>query len=542
MKIASTLFAFSLFSSTVAAAPIGRILVALGDVSAERGGQTISLKARADIEQGDLIKTGPTSNAQIRLTDGSIIALKPVTEFKFDDYQFTGKQDGSEKGAFSLLKGGFRTITGAIGKQNPDSYKVKTPVANIGIRGTFYNLAICDSACVNPDGSKAKDGLYGGVVDGSISVANQSGEKVFGNDQFFHVASASETPQGLIAPPSFLQDKLEGQKQSKKEDKQEQRQAQQTQATETEKEKSETTTTFQADSRTEAVTQTETVKAEPVIASVDEYKAADDANATGSGSGILGNRKALLVHAEAGSTAANSEFHGISEYFIDTGIPKISGVVTAKGEKVVIEATLDGFGSNNGNTGTDLFWGRWINGTITVYNPDGYVDTEKLGTGQAIHFIGGSQPVSLPTGTAVVYGTLVGSTTGSFSDGSGSAAVVAGANTTATINFNTATISSLKLELSVTRGGTHGYQINASGIPLNISNGTIASFASNGTYTTHTSGTNVLDCAPGGCKTDLAGFVSGSSGNNLGIGYAVHGSQNTSPANLKLSGVAGLKQ
>ncbi|NWG86121.1 MAG: FecR domain-containing protein, partial [Hydrogenophilaceae bacterium] len=211
MRHALSLLVLSLLATAASAAPIGRILVAVGDVSAQRNGKTVPLKARAEIELGDLIKTGPASNAQVRLTDGAIIAIKPITEFKFDDYQFSGKQDGTEKGAFSLVKGGFRTITGAIGKQNPQNYKVSTPMANIGIRGTFYNLAICDSACFNPDGSKAEDGLYGGVTDGKIAVTNQAGEKTFGNEEFFHVASANETPQSLIAPPAFLQDKLEGQ-------------------------------------------------------------------------------------------------------------------------------------------------------------------------------------------------------------------------------------------------------------------------------------------------------------------------------------------
>ncbi|MBV5276984.1 FecR domain-containing protein, partial [bacterium] len=62
-------------------------------------------------------------------------------DFRVDDYQYSGKTDGQEKGFFSLLKGGLRTITGLVGRSNRDNYKVTTSVATIGIRGTEYTGA-----------------------------------------------------------------------------------------------------------------------------------------------------------------------------------------------------------------------------------------------------------------------------------------------------------------------------------------------------------------------------------------------------------------
>ena len=48
--------------------------------------------------------------------DGGMITMRPDTEFKIDSYNFNGQQDGTEKSFFSLLKGGFRSVTGLIGK------------------------------------------------------------------------------------------------------------------------------------------------------------------------------------------------------------------------------------------------------------------------------------------------------------------------------------------------------------------------------------------------------------------------------------------
>ncbi|MBK8743841.1 FecR family protein [Propionivibrio sp.] len=99
----------------------------------------------AEIGNGDTIRTGDGGRAQIRFSDGAMISLQPKTEFRVDSYQYSGKTDGQEKGFFSLLKGGFRAITGWVGRSNRENYKVTTSVATIGIRGTEYSAKLNDT-------------------------------------------------------------------------------------------------------------------------------------------------------------------------------------------------------------------------------------------------------------------------------------------------------------------------------------------------------------------------------------------------------------
>jgi hypothetical protein len=47
-------------------------------------------------------------------------------------------EDGTENAVVSLLQGGFRTITGIIGRKNKDNYLIRTATATIGIRGTDH--------------------------------------------------------------------------------------------------------------------------------------------------------------------------------------------------------------------------------------------------------------------------------------------------------------------------------------------------------------------------------------------------------------------
>src|SRR3954469_2267760 len=148
----------------------GRLVVAVGEVTITRGTQKIAGERGTEIRSGDTLQLGAQSNAQILLTDESIIALRPETIFRVTEYVLPVKDPDGGRAFFNLVKGGLRTVTGLIGKRNRDNYVVGTPVATIGIRGTHYNLVHCDADCRNPNGSLAPNGTYGGVTDGRIGV------------------------------------------------------------------------------------------------------------------------------------------------------------------------------------------------------------------------------------------------------------------------------------------------------------------------------------------------------------------------------------
>ena len=200
----------------LALAQAGRFLLAVGDVVVARGQAEIRAATGTPVRSGDTIRVGPASNAQIRLADESIVGLRPGTVFRLDEFAYSGQGDGSERSLFTLLKGGFRTVTGAIGRlHNRERYAVRTPTATIGIRGTHYTVVHCDNDCGGADRGSIANGTYGGVTDGRIEVVNQTGEHEFAANTFFYVASAGTAPQNLIAPPNFLYDRLEGQARSR---------------------------------------------------------------------------------------------------------------------------------------------------------------------------------------------------------------------------------------------------------------------------------------------------------------------------------------
>ena len=162
-------------------APAARVDFAVGNVTAVGvNGQSRPLGKGAQIEQGDTVNTNG-GRAQLRFTDGAYVSLQPESQFRIDQYRYEGKQDGNEKGFFSLLKGGLRTITGLVGRTNKSNYQVSTSVATIGIRGTEYTIQYGKS-------------VTGTVGEGEINVCNGAGCLSVTNGESYYVQGQDSRP------------------------------------------------------------------------------------------------------------------------------------------------------------------------------------------------------------------------------------------------------------------------------------------------------------------------------------------------------------
>lgn len=176
----------------------GQVVFVTGNVeSVAADGSRHPLSKGADINAGEAINTAAGARAQVRFADGGFVSLQPNTLFRVDEFNFKGKADGQEKGFFSLLKGGLRAITGVIGHVNRDTYRVTTPAATIGIRGTGYNAVLRD------------DGLFVNVGEGAISLSNNAGLLVVTAGGAAFVADFNTSPKPTTeqpqTPPASLQ-------------------------------------------------------------------------------------------------------------------------------------------------------------------------------------------------------------------------------------------------------------------------------------------------------------------------------------------------
>lgn len=206
-----------LLSANLACAAAGKVLFVSGEVQVERGGSQ-ALRQGDALQAGDVVVTGTKSRAQLLMADGAKIALRAGSRFRIDALTLPAAvgspgqptavaRDGSS--IATLLKGGFRTATGSIGKTDPGSYEVRTPVGVLGIRGTDYAAVFCQGDCTDAPGVRTgesiRDGLYLGVTLGRIAFRIAGGPEILVEaGQFVLIPLASPAPEPLPGPPAFL--------------------------------------------------------------------------------------------------------------------------------------------------------------------------------------------------------------------------------------------------------------------------------------------------------------------------------------------------
>ena len=148
---------------------VGKVQFVLGDVTAVNGGESRQLKKMDPIYESDTIETGPKGSTQLMMMDDARIAVRPNSAFIIAEYRL---DDDNSASVLSVLKGGFRTLSGKIGEQAKENYRVETPTGIIGLRGT-------DHAVFHIPAGQEKfygDGLagtYSKVYEGSIILQNE---------------------------------------------------------------------------------------------------------------------------------------------------------------------------------------------------------------------------------------------------------------------------------------------------------------------------------------------------------------------------------
>lgn len=130
-----------LCGTSALAATAGQVQFVAGEVLLDRGGGSQDVVRGAEVEVGDVLRSGPSGQAQIRFTDGGIMALYPQSQMAIGAYSDSAQSGGSEdRFAVRFLQGALRAVTGKIGQRSPQNYRVITPTAVVGIRGTAFKV------------------------------------------------------------------------------------------------------------------------------------------------------------------------------------------------------------------------------------------------------------------------------------------------------------------------------------------------------------------------------------------------------------------
>ncbi len=149
MKIANFFIAAALLMFATCAQATDDVAGSVGYMSgtlvAQRADGTVKvLVPKSEVLAGDMLITAKDSYAQILMSDGAQMTLRPNSNLRIEAYGFKREDPQADNSVLRLLKGGFRTVTGLIGKRgNVDAYKIHAASATIGIRGTDFSSRLC---------------------------------------------------------------------------------------------------------------------------------------------------------------------------------------------------------------------------------------------------------------------------------------------------------------------------------------------------------------------------------------------------------------
>ncbi len=110
------------------------------------------------LSEGDRLETLPASRLKLQMVDNASLIIGSDANIYFRRYQYSRSK---RRGIADIVisSGAFRSITGEIAKLQGELYTIKTPLAQVGVRGTDF---------------------WGGSLDGSsIEVALISGDSIY---------------------------------------------------------------------------------------------------------------------------------------------------------------------------------------------------------------------------------------------------------------------------------------------------------------------------------------------------------------------------
>jgi hypothetical protein len=162
------LFGLLALAATAAIADqIGVAVTVRNDVTGKIQAETVRINSGSDVFGKEIVKTDPSSSAQIVLKDNTNLNVGPNSSITLDNFVFNGDSD-YKKATFGVAKGALRFASGQSDKR---AYDLKTPTTTIGVRGTEYALETGEKMVPAANGKPAHSEKYTHIEVSSGTVA-----------------------------------------------------------------------------------------------------------------------------------------------------------------------------------------------------------------------------------------------------------------------------------------------------------------------------------------------------------------------------------
>lgn len=142
----------------------GEIVFVAGAAHRSAGNEKPQALAKGTfIYQGDILHTQANAHVYVRMADGGLLVLRPQSRLSVDIWKFDPGAPSSSEIKYTLTEGVTRYVSGKGSQAAKESFRLNTPLAAIGVRGTdFTALAGADITLVSV--------RSGGVVVGAFGI------------------------------------------------------------------------------------------------------------------------------------------------------------------------------------------------------------------------------------------------------------------------------------------------------------------------------------------------------------------------------------
>ena len=119
----------------------GRIKVATGSTFIVRDGAQIAAQVGQVVYESDGLRTGGDGKVGVTLNDDTRLSLGPNSELKLERFTYAPADSGFGL-VLKFVRGAATYVSGRIAKLAPDSIRLETPAAIIGVRGTTLAINV----------------------------------------------------------------------------------------------------------------------------------------------------------------------------------------------------------------------------------------------------------------------------------------------------------------------------------------------------------------------------------------------------------------
>ena len=125
--------------ATAPAGIVGEVTLVIGAASlVGADGQTRQVDRGSEVRVGDKVETQQGGHVHLRFVDGGRVSVRPASRLVIESYAHSKDQPQLSAIKFRLDEGVIRSITGTWGEAAKERFRLNTPVAAIGVKGTDF--------------------------------------------------------------------------------------------------------------------------------------------------------------------------------------------------------------------------------------------------------------------------------------------------------------------------------------------------------------------------------------------------------------------